>query len=182
MSEAQGFPLYVGVGRVVHALARVMDGEPDALAEMIDGLTLAAGTGSQTGAPGFMLFLAGAQQVAGDLAAAQATVATGLAIAAQTDQPVWDADLHRLDGELVLALGGAADEAAARYTRALDIAREYGARAHELRAAMSLARLWQQQDKRGAARDLLGPVYAAFTEGFDTRDLKEAKTLLAELA
>jgi predicted ATPase len=148
----------------------------------MEGLALAAGTGSQTGAPGFMLLLAGAQQVAGEPAAAQITVATGLAVAAQTGQPAWNADLHRLDGDLLLALGGAADEAAARYTRALDIAREYGARSYELRAATSLARLWQQQGNRAEARDLLAPVYAGFTEGFDTRDLQEAKTLLARLA
>src|SRR5262249_39648762 len=161
---------------------RVTDGEPGALAEIMHGLALAAETGSQTGAPGFMLLLAGAQQAAGQLAAAQTTVATGLAVAAQTGQPGWDADLHRVDGELLLALGGAADEAAAHYTRALDIARGYGARSYELRAATSLAHLWQQQGNRVEARDLLGPVYAGFTEGFDTRDLQEAKTLLAELA
>src|SRR5262249_37585258 len=118
----------------------------------------------------------------GQLAAAQTTVANGLAIAAATGQPVWDADLHRLDGELLLALGGAADEAAARYTRALDTPPEYGARSYELRRATSLARLWQQQGKRADARDLLEPVYTWFTEGFDTRDLQEAKTLLATLA
>ena len=182
LSEAQGFPLYLGFGRAMHAIARVTDGDPGALAEIMDALALAAGTGNQTGAPGFMLLVAGAQQAAGQLAAAQTTVANGLAIAAATGQPVWDADLHRLDGELLLALGGAADEAAARFTRALDIAREYGARAYELRAATSLARLWQQEGKRAAARDLLAPVYAGFTEGFDTRDLQEAKTLLAALA
>jgi predicted ATPase len=181
LSEAKGFPLYVGLGRAMHAIARVMDGEPGALPEIMEGLALVTGTGSQTGAPGFMLLLAGAQQIAGQLDAAQATVATGLAVAAQTGQPVWDADLHRLDGELLLALGGVADEAAARYTRALDVAREYGARSHELRAATSLARLWRQQGKRAEARDLLGPVYEWFTEGFETRDLKEAKALLAEL-
>jgi hypothetical protein len=182
LSEAQGFPLYVGLGRAMHAMARVTDGEPGALAEIMDGLALAAETGSQTGAPGFMLLVAGAQQAAGQLAAAQATVVTGLAVAAATGQPGWDADLHRLDGELLLALGGAADEAVARYTRALDLAREYGTRSYELRAATRLARLWQQQGKRAAARDLLGPVYAWFTEGFDTRDLQEAKTVLATLA
>ena len=181
LSEAQGFPLYVGLGRAYHAMARVMNGDPGALAEIMDGLALAAGTGSQIGAPGFMFFLAEAQQCADQLAAAQGTVAAGLAVAAQTGQPAWDADLHRLDGELLLARGGVADEAAARYTRALAIAREYGARSPELRVATSLARLWQQQGKRAEARDLLGPVYAWFTEGFETRDLKEAKALLAEL-
>jgi class 3 adenylate cyclase/tetratricopeptide (TPR) repeat protein len=181
LSEAQGFPVYLGLGRAMHAMARVTDGEPGALADIMDGLALAAGTGNQTGAPGFMLLVAGAQQVAGEPAAAKITVATGLAVAAQTGQPGWDADLHRLDGELLLALGGAADEAAACYTRALDIAREYGARSYELRAATSLARLWRDQGNRAEARDLLTAVYERFTEGFDTRDLQDAKTLLDEL-
>src|SRR5262249_51653867 len=122
-----------------------------------------------------------AQQFAGQLAAAQGTVATALAIAAQTGQSFWDADLHRLDGDLLLATGGAADEAAARYRRALAIAREQGARSLELRAATSLARLLRDQGKRAEARDLLAPIYGWFTEGFETRDLVEAKALLDEL-
>ena len=65
--------------------------------------------------------------------------------------------------------------------RALAIAREQGARSFELRAATSLARLWRDQGKRAEARDLLAPVYATFTEGFTTRDLKDAKALLEEL-
>ena len=89
-------------------------------------------------------------------------------------------------------MGGPDDEAAARYHHALAIAREQGARSFELRAATSLARLWRDQGKRGMpseasakageARDLLAPVYACFTEGFDTRDLIDAKTLLEELS
>jgi predicted ATPase len=66
--------------------------------------------------------------------------------------------------------------------RALDVARHQEAKSLELRAAMSLARLWQQQGKRAEAYDLLGPVYNWFTEGFDTADLREAKALLGELA
>jgi predicted ATPase len=75
----------------------------------------------------------------------------------------------------------AADEAAARYHRALAIAREQGGRAFELRAATSLARLWRDQGKRTEAHALLAPIYAWFTEGFDTGDLQEAKALLDEL-
>ena len=105
----------------------------------------------------------------------------GLAVAAQTGQPLFDADLHRLDGDLLLATGGTADEAAARYHRALAIAREQGARSFELRAATSLARLWRDQGKRAEARDLLAPVYATFTEGFATRDLIDAKALLDDI-
>lgn len=99
----------------------------------------------------------------------------------RTGQPSWDADLHRLDGDLLLATGGPADEAAARYHRALAIAREQGARSFELRAATSLARLWRDQGKRAEARDLLAPIYGWFSEGFDTRDLLDAKALLEEL-
>ena len=118
----------------------------------------------------------------GQLAEAQGTVATALAVAAQTGQPHFDAVLHRLDGDLLLATGGPADEAVARYHPALAIAREQGARSFELRAATSLARLWRDQGKRAEAHALLAPVYAWFTEGFDTRDLQDAKALLDELA
>jgi predicted ATPase len=181
LSEEQGFPFWLGLGRAYHAAARVLTGDPGAFPEILDGMALAAETGSQSGAPGIFAVLAEAQQAAGQLAEAQGTVATALAIAAQTGQSFFDADLHRLDGDLLLATGGTADEAAARYHRALAIAREQGARSFELRAATSLARLWRDQGKRVEARDLLAPIYAWFTEGFDTRDLIEAKALLEEL-
>jgi predicted ATPase len=83
---------------------------------------------------------------------------------------------------LLLALPGEQDaEAEACFRRALDVARHQQAKSLELRAAMSLARLWQQQGKQAEARALLAPVYGWFTEGFDTADLQEAKTLLEEL-
>ncbi len=135
----------------------------------------------QGGAPSALAILAEAQRAAGQLAEAQGTVATALAVAAQTGQPYFDAELHRLDGDLLLATGGPADEAAVRYHRALAIARERAARSFELRAATSLARLWRDQGKRTEARALLAPVYATFTEGFTTRDLIDAKALLEEL-
>jgi predicted ATPase len=73
-------------------------------------------------------------------------------------------------------------EAEAWWRRALDIARRQEAKSLELRAAMSLSRLWQQQGKRAEAQELLAPIYSWFTEGFNTPDLQEAKTLLDELA
>jgi len=73
-------------------------------------------------------------------------------------------------------------EAEAWLQQALDVARHQGAKSLELHAAMNLSRLWQQQGKRAAARELLAPVYGWFTEGFDTADLQEAKALLEELA
>jgi predicted ATPase len=181
LSEARGFPLYVGLGRVLHAGARVVQGDPGALPEIVEALALVADTGNQR-APFLLAVLSEAQQAAGHVAEAQGTVATTLAVSAQTGQPYLDAHLHRLAGDLLLATGGPADEAAARYHRALTITREQGARSLELRAATSLAHLWRDQGKRAEARDLLAPIYAWFTEGFDTRDLQDAKALLEELS
>ena len=93
-----------------------------------------------------------------------------------------EAELHRLKGELLLALSREYDtEAEACFQQALNIACGQQAKAYELRAAMSLARLWRQQGKRATAYELLAPVYGWFTEGFDTADLQEAKALLDEL-
>jgi predicted ATPase len=87
--------------------------------------------------------------------------------------------VHRIPGEIAL-LDPKPDAAKAEayFNRALDVARKQQAKYRELRAAMSLARLWCDQGKRDEARDLLAPVYGWFTGGFDTRDLKEAKALL----
>jgi tetratricopeptide (TPR) repeat protein len=181
LSEMQGFPLWLGAGRAYHAAARVVAGDPAALPEIMEGLALAAETGNQTGAPVLFLLLAEAQQAAGQLPEAQGTVATAFAVAAQTGQLFCNADLHRLDGDLLVATSGPADEAAARYHRALSISREQGARSLELRAATSLARLLRDQGKRAEAHALLAPIYGWFTEGFETGDLIAAKALLVEL-
>ena len=88
-----------------------------------------------------------------------------------------------MKGELILARTPADPAGAeASFRDALEVARRQSAKSYELRAATSLARLWQQQGRKEEARDLLAPVYGWFTEGFDTRDLKEAKALLEELA
>jgi predicted ATPase len=95
----------------------------------------------------------------------------------------WEAEVCRLRGVLLLRQTMPPHaEAETWLQRALDIARHQEAKALELRAAISLSRLWQQQGKRDAARELLAPVYGWFTEGFDTADLQEARALLAELA
>src|SRR5262249_41749188 len=110
----------------------------------------------------------------------------------------WEAELYRLKGELLLQSGDQGlvsgvltpdaglqtrdTEAEACFHQALDIARRQQAKSRELRAAMSLARLWQRQGKRAEAHELLAPIYTWFTEGFDTADLQEAKAVLEELA
>jgi predicted ATPase len=96
---------------------------------------------------------------------------------------VWAAELRRLAGEVALLSPRAeATQAQTHFEYALAIARQQQAKSWELRAAMSLARLWRDQGKAQEARELLAPVYGWFTEGFETRDLKEAKALLEELA
>ena len=101
-------------------------------------------------------------------------------VVARTDEHFYAAELYRLTGVLQLAQAPAAQaEAEIDMRHALDIARHQQAKSLELRAAMSLSRLWQRQGKRGEARELLAPIYGWFTEGFDTADMQEAQGLLA---
>jgi predicted ATPase len=102
----------------------------------------------------------------------------------KTTKETWcEAEVNRIAGEIALeSLEPDAEKAEAYFERALAVARGQQAKSWELRAAINLARLWRDQGKRQQARELLGPVYAWFTEGFDTLDLKEAKSLLEELA
>jgi predicted ATPase len=100
----------------------------------------------------------------------------------QQEQRMWEAEVCRLRGVVLLRQPRTAPaEAAAWLQRALDVARRQQAKSLELRAAMSLSRLWQQQGKREEAYALLAPIYGWFTEGFDTADLQEAKALLEAL-
>ncbi len=104
-----------------------------------------------------------------------------------TGECLYEAELYRLQGDLTLQsdslpLAGRVNEAEACFQKALEAARQQSAKSLELRAAMSLARLWRSQGKQAQARDILAPVYDWFTEGFDTTDLKDAKALLTELS
>ena len=101
----------------------------------------------------------------------------------KTGERVFEADLHRLKGQLLLQQSSDnQSEAETCFHQALEVAQSQQAKSWELRAATSLARLWQSQEKRDEARQLLGEVYDWFTEGFDTADLKDAKALLDELS
>jgi predicted ATPase len=100
----------------------------------------------------------------------------------QQEERWWEAEVCRLRGVLLLRQPGTSQaEAEAWLRRALDVACHQQAKSLELRAAMSLSRLWQQQGKQAEARALLAPLYGWFTEGFDTTDLQEARMLLEEL-
>ena len=112
-----------------------------------------------------------------------AVLEEALALRGQDASVMWEAEIHRLKGALLLARSTKNQvEAEACFHEALAIARHQQAKSLELRAAMSLARLWQPQGKRAEAYALLAPIYSWFTEGFDTADLQEAKALLDALA
>src|SRR6185312_5643573 len=129
---------------------------------------------------GFAL-LAAALVRQGEHAAALAMVRDGLRVQEETGHGMWDAELHRFEGMALCGLSRL-EEGQLALEEALCVARRQQARAYELRAAMNLARLWRDQGNARQAHELLAPVYGWFTEGFDTRDLKEAKALLDELA
>jgi predicted ATPase len=103
-----------------------------------------------------------------------------ISVTDRTQSRCYESEMHRVRGELFLSMhdDGAAE---ASFREAISIAQHQSAKTWELRAAMSMARLWRDQGKRDEARELLAPLYGWFTEGFDTRDLKEAKALLNEL-
>jgi predicted ATPase len=105
----------------------------------------------------------------------------GLAIVSRNNERFFEAELYRLKARALLMRGGSDAEAEALLDQALRTARSQQARSLELRAAIDLARLWTNQDKRAEARDVLSSISGRFTEGFDTQELKNAHTLLAEL-
>jgi class 3 adenylate cyclase/predicted ATPase len=183
LAEQLGFPIYLGMGRFLRGFARVESGEGKAgLAEMGQATVELAGVGSGLGAPqGIFQFAAGLRKV-GRHDDALGALGLGVKQAKQQGQHFYDAELHRLRAEILLDMdGNAVEEAEALFHHSLEIARRQEAKTFELRAATSLARLWQHQGKRDAARALLAPLYAWFTEGFDTRDLKNAQALLEQL-
>ena len=140
-------------------------------------------TGATLWKPRGMAYLARAHVELGQFEEAWRCIGEAMTAAETTKEKWWEAEVHRAAGEIeMLSPEPDAAKAEAHFARALSIASEQNAKSWELRAAMSMARLWRDQGKRRQAHDLLAPVYGWFTEGFDTRDLKEAKILLDELA
>jgi tetratricopeptide (TPR) repeat protein len=179
----QGFAYYLAWGTTMEGWACVMQGEGEAgMAQTQRGLAALRATGASLRLPYYLALLA---EVCGhtDQATEGLTlVAEALAHVHTTGECWWEAELQRLKGELLLRLSAERDvEAEACFRSALERARAQQAKALELRAATSLGRLWQRQGKHAEAYALLAPVYGWFTEGFDTGDLQDAKTLLEEL-
>jgi predicted ATPase len=131
--------------------------------------------------PAFITLLARACEMAGRVEEAVTLSDGALQTVERTGERWLEAELYRHKGQLLLRQGHT-EAAEELYHKALSIAEEQGAKLWQLRAAASLARLCRDQGRHAEARDLLAPVYGWFTEGFDTPDLKEAKTLLNELA
>jgi predicted ATPase len=140
---------------------------------MHEGIAIYRATDAMLRLPYYLPLLAEAYAAANQPEAGLRFLDEARTVMDSTQERFYEAEVHRVQGALVLAQ--AADQ------HALDIARRQQAQSWELRAAMSLARLWQQHGKRAEARDLLAPIYGGFTEGFDTADLQEARALLEEL-
>jgi predicted ATPase len=180
--EAQGVVLRFEQGRMLGGWALAVQGDAaEGIVQIQPGIVVHQRIGPRVGLPYHLSLLAGACGQAGQPEAGLTVLAEALMLAAETDERWWEAELYRLKGELLLQLPILdAHQAEACFQQALDVARSQQAKALELRAAMSLSRLWQRQGKWDAARTLLAPIYGWFTEGFDTPDLQEAKALLTE--
>jgi predicted ATPase len=155
----------------------------DAITKLTDGLAMSNAIGAKLGLPFPMLSLATAHAHLGEPPDAEGWIDETIKFIETSKEEICKAEAHRMAGEIVLMSTDPSKERAEKYfDRALTVAREQQAKSWELRAAMSMARLWRSQGKPQQARELLAPVYNWFTEGFDTLDLKEAKALLEELA
>jgi predicted ATPase len=155
----------------------------DAVQKLISGLTAWRSTGAGAWIPLYLSRAAGAYAALGRIDEAWRCIGEAMAAVETTKERSCEAEVHRVAGKIAIAPPEPdAAKAEACFERALAVARQQQAKSWELRAAMSMARLWRDQGKREEARDLLAPVYGWFTEGFETLDLKEAKKLLDELS
>jgi predicted ATPase len=182
----QGFPQSLAQamtlrGWVLAACGQVAEG----LTQIRQGLAAYRATGVTRDQPYYLALLAEVSIQAGQTAAGLEALAEALAILATNGGYWWEAELHRLRGELLLAQDGTQRqgvEPETHFCQALAMARQQQAKSLELRAALSLSRLWQGQGKWAESYDLLAPLYGWFTEGVDTADLQEAKALLEGLS
>jgi predicted ATPase len=182
-----GFALLRAVGVIQRGWLLAQRGEAAAgLVQMQEGLAKQREIGAAVLLPFYLALLAKVCDDAGRPAEALSALTEALTVAQRSGRHYWEAELHRLAGVLALHAqesrgAPATSDAESHFFHALDIARRQRARSLELRAATSLGRLWADTGKAQEAHALLSEVYASFTEGFDTADLREAKSLLEEL-
>jgi predicted ATPase len=184
LATEQGFPFWDAWGTILQGWVLAAHGEGvEGIAQMHQGIAAWRATGAELQRPYYLALLAEAYGHAGDTVAGLQVVAEALTAVNTTRERQHEAELYRLQGECLLTQDVPETQEAERCLRqAVAVARQQQAKAFELRAVMSLSRLWQQQGKRVEARELLAPIYGWFTEGFDTADLQEAKALLEALA
>jgi predicted ATPase/class 3 adenylate cyclase len=184
LAEEKGALLWKGSGVIDQGYVSALTGKASDAVQMITaGIGLWRATGATAWMPLYRLHLAKAYSELDQFDEAWRNIRDAMSAIEDTKERWWEAEVNRTAGEITqLSPERDAAKAEEYFERALAVARQQQAKSWELRAAMSLARLWRDQGKVSQARELLAPVYGWFTEGFDTRDLKEAKALLAELA
>jgi predicted ATPase/DNA-binding winged helix-turn-helix (wHTH) protein len=188
----QEFPFWLAWGTLLQGWALVERGQgEEGITRLLQGLAAYQATGAEVVRPYFLALLAEAYRTVGQAEEGLSVLAEALAVAHRTGERFYEAELYRLKGELLLTRAGRRAKAAGKkgsgaeaegcFQKAITIAHHQRAKSLELRAVMSLSRLWQQQGKQAEARQLLAEIYSWFTEGFDTADLQEAKALLDAL-
>jgi predicted ATPase len=184
LAKEKGSLYWKAVGMLWRGWVLALTGRASDAVHMISsGITAFQSTGATVWSPVCLSYLAWAYADLGQFTDARRCIAEAMTTMETTKERWCEAEINRVAGEIALKSPEPdAAKAEAYFERALTVAREQQAKSWELRAGMSMGRLWRDQGKRDAARDLLAPVYGWFTEGFDTLDLKEAKTLLDELA
>jgi predicted ATPase len=180
----KGLPPLVPLGKIFRGDALARQGEvAEGIAQMREGIAELRSFGTLFSLPSFFPALASGCARRGDVGDGLAAVEEGLALVHKGGDRFSLPEIHRVKATLLLARSAADKDAAeAAYREAIEVARGQQARLLELRAATSLARLWGENGGRGSARELLAPIYQAFTEGLDTPDLTDARALLDELA
>lgn len=182
-ARAHAIPQFEAMGAMVHGWAAAQEGRADeGLAEIRAGMDRLRAVGQELGRPYFCALLADVHRRRGETGEALAVVREALALTHATGEAMHQADLYRLQGDLLVAArGGSAEDAEASFKTALEIARRQGARSLELRAAVGLSRLWRRQGRAAQARQMLAETCGWFTEGHGTPNLREARAVLAEL-
>jgi class 3 adenylate cyclase/predicted ATPase len=187
LAQEHGFPQLLGFSQAMHGWALAEEGQGEAGIERLrQGAACWHAQGSELYRPYWLALLAQAYGKVGRAEEGLATLAEALSIVERTQEVFYEAELYRLKGELIVHTHGSVlpsgAEAEACFHTAIEIARKQQAKSLELRAVTSLSRLWQRQGKQPEAHNLLSEVYGWFTEGFDTKDLQDAKALLDDLA
>ncbi len=184
LADEKGSAFWKSHGIMLQGVLFILGGEAsDAVRTITSGLAAHRATGSTGGvALLYPVYLAKAYANLGQFDDARRCIGEAIAAVETAKDSWWEAELNRAAGEMALKSSKPdSAKAEAYFDRALTVSRQQQAKSWELRAAMSMARLWRHQGKPQQARELLAPIYGWFTEGFDTRDLKEAKALLEEL-